>query len=68
MKKKNVVIEFLLCMLDGMLFISVLLFVNDLVQIALEAVDYRKTIKERLKTEKGYYIDSKKSDMKKRSR
>ncbi len=68
MKKKNVVTRFLLCMLDGMLFISVLLLVNDLIQIALEAVDYRKTIKERLKTEKGYYIDSKKSDMKKRSR
>ncbi len=55
MKKKNVVIEFLLCMLDGMLFISVLLFVNDLVQIVLEAVDYKKSIKERLEVEKGYY-------------
>ena len=62
MKKKNVVIEFLLCMLDGMLFISVLLLVNDLIQIALETVDYRKTIKERLKTEKGYYLEEDKDE------
>ena len=62
MKKKNVVIEFLLCMLDGMLFISVLLLVNDLVQIALEAADYKKTIKERLKAEKGFYAEEDKSD------
>ena len=55
MKKKNVVIEFLLCMLDGMLFISVLLLINDLVQILLEARDYKRGIKENLKTEKAYY-------------
>ncbi|MBR4759414.1 MAG: hypothetical protein IK078_04610 [Lachnospiraceae bacterium] len=57
MKKKNVVTRFLLCMLDGMLFISVLLLVNDLVQIVLEAIDYKKNIKESLKEEKGYYKD-----------
>ncbi|MBO4336937.1 MAG: hypothetical protein J5842_02540 [Lachnospiraceae bacterium] len=55
MKKENKVIQFILCMIDGMLFMTVLLFVNDLVQILLDSVNYKKKLKEKLRSEKAYY-------------